>query len=352
MENGAFGGSFGFMYEPGMYSKKEEVFAFSRRIAKYDGILTVHPRACSKFALGYPLLFSKPHIELGMDEVAEIVKQTEVRTEYSHLIFVGESSWSSCKPMLKKFHKQNEQGYSFGYDNYSFPYGASIITVFLPAWYMALTAEERCKPSVRLKLKTLINITKKLLGLDFCDFTIAYISDEHKQYEGKTIELCAEEEGIPSFDMYLKLVDLSKGKGRILAGKYYNEKIILTLMKDDLSVFMTDAWVEVSGVQNGAAFQCFPYFLARAKENKIPLENVIHKMTGKTAQRFKIKNRSVLTAGNYADITVFDYENIRVKPDIPDFTPEGIRYVFINGTMLLDNGSYSPLTPGKVLFKS
>lgn len=68
MENGAFGGSFGFMYEPGIYAKHDELVEFAKRIAKYDGILTVHPRACSKVALGYPLL-SKPHIELALDEV-------------------------------------------------------------------------------------------------------------------------------------------------------------------------------------------------------------------------------------------------------------------------------------------
>jgi len=355
MENGAFGGSFGFMYEPGIYSKNDEIYAFARRIAKYDGILTVHPRACSKVALGYPLLFSKPHIELALDEVAEIVKQTGVRAQYSHLIFVGESSWKSCGPMLEKFRKLNEQGYSFAYDNYAFPYGASIITVILPAWYMALSTEARKKPFVRFKLKLMINITKKLLGLDFCDFTLAYISDEHRQYEGKTIEQCAKEEGLESFDMYIKLIELSNGKGRIFAGKYYNEEIILTLMQDDLSMFMTDAWVEETGVQNGAAFQCFPYFLVRAREHKFPLEAIIHKMTGKTAKRFQISKRGVLAVGNFADITVFDYENLRVEPDTPDFTPQGIRYVFVNGTALIDNGiavgAYRSSKPGKILLK-
>lgn len=51
MENGAFGGSFGFMYEPGIYSKTDELYAFASEIAKYDGLVTVHSRACSKVAL-------------------------------------------------------------------------------------------------------------------------------------------------------------------------------------------------------------------------------------------------------------------------------------------------------------
>lgn len=352
MENGAFGGSFGFMYEPGIYAKHDELVEFAKRIAKYDGILTVHPRACSKVALGYPLL-SKPHIELALDEVVGIMKESGVRTEYSHLIFVGETSWKSLDPMLEKFHRLNREGCSIAYDNYSFTYGASVITVVLPPWYMALPKEDRKKPFNMFKLKLMTNITKIALGIDFCDFTVAYISADpaHKKYEGKTVSECAREEGLSDFDMYIKLVDLSNGQGRLYLGKYYNDEIINRLMTDDLSVFMTDAWVEAAGTQNGAAYQGFPYFLKRAKEGNIPLESVIHKMTGKTADRFCIKERGTLKAGNYADVTVFDYDGIKVDPSVPDFTPVGIKHVYVNGEAAVVDGVYRTQRAGKVVLK-
>ena len=352
MENGAFGGSFGFMYEPGIYAKHDELVEFAKRIAKYDGILTVHPRACSKVALGYPLL-SKPHIELALDEVVGIMKESGVRTEYSHLIFVGETSWKSLDPMLEKFHRLNREGCSIAYDNYSFTYGASVITVVLPPWYMALPKEDRKKPFNMFKLKLMTNITKIALGIDFCDFTVAYISADpaHKKYEGKTVSECAREEGLSDFDMYIKLVDLSNGQGRLYLGKYYNDEIINRLMTDDLSVFMTDAWVEAAGTQNGAAYQGFPYFLKRAKEGNIPLESVIHKMTGKTADRFCIKERGTLKAGNYADVTVFDYDGIKVDPSVPDFTPVGIKHVYVNGEAAVEDGVYRTQRAGKVVLK-
>lgn len=352
MENGAFGGSFGFMYEPGIYAKHDELVEFAKRIAKYDGILTVHPRACSKVALGYPLL-SKPHIELALDEVVGIMKESGVRTEYSHLIFVGETSWKSLDPMLEKFHRLNREGCSIAYDNYSFTYGASVITVVLPPWYMALPKEDRKKPFNMFKLKLMTNITKIALGIDFCDFTVAYISADpaHKKYEGKTVSECAREEGLSDFDMYIKLVDLSNGQGRLYLGKYYNDEIINRLMTDDLSVFMTDAWVEAAGTQNGAAYQGFPYFLKRAKDGNIPLESVIHKMTGKTADRFCIKERGTLKAGNYADVTVFDYDGIKVAPSVPDFTPVGIKHVYVNGEAAVEDGVYRTQRAGKVVLK-
>ena len=350
MENGAFGGSFGFMYEPGIYSKTDELYAFASEIAKYDGIVTVHPRACSKVALGYPLI-SKPHIEMALDEVIDIMEKSKVKMEYSHLIFVGETSWKSIEPMLKKFHDYNKAGYKIAYDNYSFTYGASVITVVLPPWYMALSKEDRKKPFNMFKLKLMTNITKKLLGLGFEDFTVAYIGENYKNYEGKTVAEIAKEEGLSDFDAYIKLVDLSDGQGRLYLDKYYNDDLINRLMTDDLSVFMTDAWVEEAGTQNGAAYQGFAYFLKRARENDMPLESIIRKMTGQTADRFEIKNRGYLKEGYKADITIFDYDNVEVNPKIPDFTPKGFKYVFINGEPVIFDGVYSSKTAGKVILK-
>ncbi|MCQ2408945.1 MAG: amidohydrolase family protein [Clostridia bacterium] len=350
MENGAFGGSFGFMYEPGMYSKKEELYAFASEIAKYDGIVTVHPRACSKVALGYPLI-SKPHIEIALDEVIDIMEKSKCRMEYSHLIFTGTSSWPSVEPMLKKFHDYKDKGYKIAYDNYSFTYGASVITIAMPVWYMAMTPEQKKKKSTIFKLKIMLNLTKVLLGIDFPDFTVAYIGPGYEKYEGRTVSDIAKEEGATEFDTYLKLVDLSNGQGRLYLGKYYNDEIINRLMTDDLSIFMTDAWIEESGTQNGSAFQCFPYFLVRAKQNNIPIEKVIRKMTGETADRFIIKERGYIKEGYYADLTIFDYNNIVIDTKVPDFTPKGIKYVVVNGTEVVDNEEYKTATPGKVVLK-
>ena len=183
------------------------------------------------------------------------MKASGVKTEFSHLIFVGETSWKSLEPMLAKFRKLREEGFDIAYDNYSFEYGASVITVVLPAWYMRMDRAKRNKGLPRFKLKTMVWITKKLLGIDFEDFTVAYISPEHKEYEGKTVAEIAREEGATSFDTYIKLVELSNGQGRMYLGKYYNRDILKRLMRDDLSVFMTDAWVEEAGVQNGAGIR-------------------------------------------------------------------------------------------------
>ena len=349
LQQGAFGGSIGLMYEPGMYAPFEELVEIAKVIKKYNGILTVHPRANSKIALGYPLLSIKPHIEQGLDEVIKIMKATGVRVEYSHLIFVGKSSWKSVNPMLKKFKNAREEGYEIAYDIYPFTYGASTINVILPGWYLQLSPEERKKKATLFKLKTIINITKKLLGIDFTDLIITYIGPDYPQYEGRTVADIANDEGLKPIDMYIKLVDLSKGEGKIMLDKYYNEEIIEKLMKDDLSVYMTDAWYEEQGAQNAGTFQAYPFFLQKTKKFNIPLENTIHKMTGKITDRFQIKNRGYIKEDYAADITIFDYNDININFNDASSTPTGIKYVLINGEVVLDNNQYNGKTNGKLL---
>ena len=351
MKGGAFGGSLGFMYEPDRYAQKKEIIAFAKEIAKYDGILTVHPRACSIVSADYPLLTKKSHLEMGLDEAVEIMHKSGCRLEYSHLIFTGQRSWKLLDKMLKTFHRENEAGNPLYFDNYAFHYGASVITVVFPEWYAQLTKEEAAKPVNRLKLQLTILMYRKVLGIDWDDMVVAYISDEHPEYEGKTIPQCAAEEGMSNLDMYLKLVDLSDRAGSIYLGKYYNDEIVRRLMNEDLSVFMTDAWVVEKGLQNIAAFQTFPQFFLLAKKYGIPAEKIVRKMTGQTADRYKIPERGYIRPGFKADLTILDLDHIKVDESKPDFRPEGIVHVYINGRPVLKDGSYIGGTFGKLLLK-
>ncbi|MBR0461840.1 MAG: amidohydrolase family protein [Erysipelotrichaceae bacterium] len=351
MEGGALGGSFGFMYEPNRYSKKEELYAFAKTIAEYDGIVTVHPRACSIVSADYPLFTKKSHLEMGLDEVIDIMKEAKCRMEYSHLIFTGARSWKLLDIMLKKFHETRNEGYDIAFDNYAFHYGASVITLVFPEWYAALSKEEAAKPFNRFKLSLTILMYRKVLGIDWDDMVVAYISDDHREYEGKTVLAAAEEEGLDPLDMYLKLVELSNREGSIYLGKYYNDEIVKRLMEDELSVFMTDAWVEDKGLQNIAAYQTFPQFFLLAKRYDMPVERIVRKMTGLTADRYHIKNRGYIRPGYKADLTILDLDNIKVDESKPDFKPEGIVHVYINGKAAVKNGRYKAVKAGEVVLK-
>ena len=63
-------------------------------------------------------------------------------------------------------------------------------------------------------------------------------------------------------------------------------------------------------------------------------------MSGAAAQRYGIKDRGFLKEGLAADITVFDWKNIRDNNTLTETskTPTGIEAVFINGRQVVHQG--------------
>ena len=122
-------------------------------------------------------------------------------------------------------------------------------------------------------------------------------------------------------------------------------------MEDELSIFMTDAWVVEKGLQNIATFQTFPQFFELSKRYRIPVEKIVRKMTGATVDRFGIRDRGYLKPGYKADITVIDLSRIRVNEKKPDSKPGGIIHVYVNGKAVLESGEYLGGTNGEVILK-
>lgn len=119
--------------------------------------------------------------------------------------------------------------------------GVSVITVILPAWYQAMSLEERKKPLVRAKLSVLVYTSSLLLGFGFKDIEIAYIGEGYEKYEGKSVHQIAKEEGMSDLDAYLMLCEKSDFKGRVNMGPYTTPEIISDFEKNPLCLYMTDA---------------------------------------------------------------------------------------------------------------
>ena len=335
LKEGACGLSLGLMYEPGIYAGVEELKEVARLCEKYDKPMTVHPRACSAVSMTYPLL-GRPHLLRALDELVEIAEGTRMKLHYSHAIFVGRRSFRCKEELMKILHELKEKGVDIGFDIYSELSGVSVITVVLPAWYQALSDEQKRHWFNKLKLRILIDATILLLGFGWDDIQIAYIGPGYEQYEGKTVAQIAKAMGKSCLDAYLDLCEMSDFKGRVNMGPYSTPEIVNELSKDEICLYMTDAWVEDHGVQNPAIYDCFPKFLKFSlcgAGDTMP--NTIRKMTGAVADRFSIKDRGYVKPGCYADLTVFDEARLR------DGEPEqghsfGIEKVYVNGINVLD----------------
>lgn len=138
--------------------------------------------------------------------------------------------------------------------------------------------------------------------------------------------------------MYLALCEYSDFKGRVNMGPYSTPQIVSELSKDDNVLYMTDAWVEEHGVQNPAIYDVAPKFLKHAlcgEGDTVP--RTVRKMTAAVTERFGIAGRGYVRKGYFADLTVFDEEEL--KNGVPDQSRAfGIRQVWINGTRVLCDG--------------
>ena len=339
LKQGAAGVSLGLMYVPGLYADVEELKKVAALCLKYDKPLTVHPRAESKVSMAYPQLLGRSHLLRAFDELVEIAKGTKLKLQYSHAIFVGRNSLSAKGELLRMINELREQGVDVMFDIYNECLGVSVITVILPAWYQGMTSEQKKSPLNRIKLAVLVKASSLLLGFGFKDIQVAYIGPGYERYEGKSVHQIAREEGASELKTYLKLCELSQFKGRVNMGPYSTPEVIAQFEHDPHCLYMTDAWVEEHGVQNPALYDCFPKFLRDSLLGTgDTLPATIRRMTGATADRFMLKDRGYLKEGYYADLTVFDEEEIRAaQPD--QEKPFGIKMAFINGVPVLEDGA-------------
>lgn len=81
----------------------------------------------------------------------------------------------------------------------------------------------------------------------------------------------------------------------------------------------------------------FPRVLARywRERGLLPLEQAIHKMTGMSAQRFRIGERGLIAPGYWADVVVIDPARVRDAATFehPTRASEGVERVWANGVL-------------------
>ena len=337
LDAGAAGISFGLMYEPDRYAPYEELKRAALIAKTYGRPITVHARACSAASTSYsPPVGGRAHNLRALDEMLALARETGVKLQFSHLIFVGEKTWRTVDEALRLIEEINREGHSFFYDSYAMLYGASVITVVLPSWYLSLNKAKRSSPIVLARLGVEIGVTKRLLGFSFEDIRITWAGERHKDVVGMTVREIAQKWNTTDLRAYLRLVDDTDGQGRVLMYKYLTDGILQRLMADDRCLYMTDAWIEEEGMQNPAAYCCFPEFL-RIAAKRNTMARTIRQMTGATADRFGSKDRGYLRKGAYADLVLFDGMNIAPSDDV-NAAPKGIKQVYVNGEKVVDGG--------------
>ena len=83
----------------------------------------------------------------------------------------------------------------------------------------------------------------------------------------------------------------------------------------------------------------------------LTLEDAVRKMTSLAAQRVGLDERGVLKRGLYADLVVFDPATIidNATFETPQRFSTGVRYVAVNGVLVVDDAKPTDALPGRAL---
>lgn len=343
LAQGAAGVSLGLQYKPGIFAPAEELRDIALLVKKWGRILTVHAKAYSILSGTYPIKpFGQPHNLIAIKEMLDLARETGVKLQFSHLIFVGKKTWPTMRQALDMFDQAIADGVDVKFDIFPYPCGATLLNTLLPEWVMAGMPDilHKTLPMLRLRVEAALSLKAVGLGYENIQITAACCS-EYDKFNGQVISDIARQVNKSSFNVLAEILEKSNAEARMLFHEYYDPTTFAELMKHPASLLMTDAWPEPSGIQNPATYGSFPKFLQLARDTQcLSLEAVVSKMTGTAAERFGLTNRGLLQEGLHADITVFDWNSVQdnATPDNTSAAPSGIEHVFINGIANRLNG--------------
>lgn len=350
MEAGAAGLTTGLIYVPGCYADTDEVVELAKVIAPFNGVYASHMRNES-YA-----------VEDAVEETIEIGRRAGVRVDISHHKMLGCDNWGGWKKTLPLLHKANDEGIPATCDQYPYTRNMTTLKSCIPPWYWSdgpdVMTQRLKDPAFRKQLRKEMedpatqydNYYRNPGGWDgvYCSS-----ADKTPQAEGKFISQYAEEIGKDPWTAYF---DLMAENNCVAEGVFCSmcDEDVCAIIQDPYCVVGTDGCTPTwQSKGHPRASACFPHAINYfVKERKIlTLEQMIHKMTGLTAERLLVPNKGLLKDGYDADVLILDYENLRDLStyDDPNRLTEGMDYVFVNGQLVYHNLKFAGVYSGEII---
>lgn len=336
----------------------EELIELSKVVSRFGGIYATHLRGQAETLLE------------AIGEAIEIGEKGGVPVEIFHIKVAGKPNWGKMPQALALIESARARGLDVTADQYPYIAGAHPFLPLLPTWALEggveKTMERLRDPELRRRMKR--DIEQGLAGWrgNYVQQTGGWggvmISDtrteKNKNLIGKTL---AENGALRGKDPAEAFFDLMLEENGQVNG------ILFHMNEQDVQVALRAWWVSVGSDGSALAVQgplsegqphprnfgTFPRVLGHyVRDLKVlSLEAAIRKMTSLGAQRLGLRDRGLLREGYWADVVVFDPGRVADKAtfEAPKQYPEGIDYVLVNGTVVLEHGAHTGALPGQVL---
>jgi N-acyl-D-amino-acid deacylase len=286
----------------------------------------------------------------AINEAINIGREANIPVEISHFKVSGQNNWGRSKETIPLIVNARKEGIDVTIDQYPYTASSTQLSVLLPDWVLADGQDSimtRLKNSmIRKKVAAhSMGIIKKR-GLKHFSYAVVANYGADSSYNGKSIEeinILRGNKNNAKLEAETIIQMIEKGGAQMI---YHgmSEEDVKTIMKYPFNMFASDAGIVNfgSGMPHPRAYGTNARVLGRyVKElGVINLEEAIRRMTGLPAQKFNLKNRGLIKEGYFADIVIFDEDEISDASEYnqPHQYSKGIKYVWVNGALSIDQG--------------
>lgn len=357
MEEGAMGVGSSLIYAPAFYADTDELVALCKAAAEYGGMYISHMRSEGN------------RIFDAVDELIHIAREAGIPAEIYHLKAAGKDNWDKLDEVIAKIDAARDEGLRITTNMYTYTAGATGLDASMPPWVQEGGLQSwigRLKnPEIRERVESEMTApTDEWENLFYAAgsadnlLLVGFKNDDLKPLTGKTLAEVAKMRGKSPAQTAMDLViedDSRVGTVYFLMSEdNVKRQLALPYMSFGSDAgSMAPEGIFLKSSTHPRAYGNVARLLGKyvRDEQVIPLEEAIHKLTHLPATHLGVHNRGLLTAGQFADIVVFDPKTIQDHATFaePHRLATGVQHVFVNGVQVLRDGEHTGAKPGRVL---
>jgi N-acyl-D-aspartate/D-glutamate deacylase len=350
MRQGGLGLSTGLEYVPGNYADEAEIVELAKIASQHNGVYFTHMRN-----EGSGLLTS-------IRESINIGKKANIPVQINHLKSTGQTQWGWAKKALALIDSARQAGIDVSQDIYPYTAFSTYGSILIPQWAMAGGQEGLRKrladeaTSLKIKQEMAALFKRDAGGEDLTKIQFRNFKQD-PAFTGKTMADYAKHLGLPlTLETGIDLIlDLELQGGFIGIFHAMSKQDIINFLQHPNTMIDSDGDLLSfgEGHPHPRCYGAFPKVLGHyvRDEKIISLENAIKKMTYLPAEKIGMKDRGRIQEGTFADLVIFDFATINDNSTYtdPHHFPSGIKYVLINGEMVLEKERLTGKMPGRWL---
>lgn len=349
MAAGAIGLSTSLIYPPAIYGSESEIAELAKVAGSFGGAYFTHMRNEGDRLLE------------AIDEALRIGQAAGAPVHIFHLKTAGQGNWGKMDLALARIRAARASGQQVGVDIY--PYinnGLGIRALIHPRHATAgqdellrKLADPAERRVMRHEMETLGGWENWYAhaGKNWDRIIVSGLAEPYAQYSGMSVGAIARATTKDPWDVFF---DLAPTRAAAMP-ESMSEANKIKAMREEFTSFDTDAGPMDPDERLGhpRGYGSFPRLLGRyvRELGVLSLEGMVHRMSAVAANEIMAFDRGRLAPGLAADIVVFDAGTVRDRSTFaePTLRSEGVRYVLVNGGVVLDDGRYTGEKPGRVI---